>query len=75
MTVYFCIEKRDNKDYLIHINKDYDEFRAFFNSQPDKEKFKDPRYEFRGISDEEWKEFISNDEDAREFFETQLKFK
>jgi len=58
MTVYFCLERRDNKNYLIYFNKDYDEFKLFFKSQPDNEKFKDPRYEFKGISEEDWEEFL-----------------
>lgn len=59
MTVYCCLEKRDGKDYLIYSHKEYDEFKSFFNSQSDKEKYKDPRYEFMGISDEDWEEFLS----------------
>jgi hypothetical protein len=52
------LERRDNKNYLIYFNKDYDEFKLFFKSQPDNEKFKDPRYEFKGISEEDWEEFL-----------------
>jgi hypothetical protein len=71
--VYVCIQKRDDADYLIHISKDYDEFKSFFKSQPDKEKYTDSSYEFRAIPDESWDEFLSIDEASREFFEKMLK--
>jgi len=67
---YVCLQHRNGNNYLIHHSWDFEKFKSFFQG---KKEYYDSSYEFRGIPENDWNEFLEEYPIATEFFMEELK--